>query len=39
MDLDADLEELIDNAVDIDEKNEELAFIKYMEDVKIKDRE
>lgn len=38
MDLDADLEELIDNAVDLDEENEEAAFRKYMEDVRIKDR-
>jgi hypothetical protein len=30
---------LIDNAVDINEENEELAFRKYMEDVKIQDRE
>lgn len=30
---------MIDNAVDINEEDQELAFRKYMEDVKIQDRE
>ena len=37
--MDADLEELIDNAVDLNEENEDLAFKKYIEDVRIKDKE
>lgn len=37
--MDAQLEQLIDNAVDINQEDEELAFRKYMEDVKIQDRE
>jgi hypothetical protein len=39
VDLDADLVELIDNAVDINEADEQQAFRKYLEDIRIKDRE
>lgn len=39
MDLDADLAQLIDNAVDLNEEDEFEAFRKYLEDIKIKDRE
>lgn len=39
VDLDADLVELIDNAVDINEEDEQQAFRKYLEDMRIKDRE
>ena len=39
IDLDADLAELIDNAVDLNEQDQFEAFRKYLEDIKIKDRE
>jgi hypothetical protein len=39
VDLDADLVELIDNAVDLNEEDEYEAFRKYLEDIRLKDRE
>ena len=39
MDLDADLVELIDNAVDLNEEDEQAAFRKYLEDIRLKDKE
>jgi hypothetical protein len=39
VDLDADLVELIDNAVDLNEEDENEAFRKYLEDIRLKDRE
>ena len=39
MNLDEDLEELIDNFVDLNQENQFEAFRKYLEDVRLKDKE